>query len=106
MTKLTLLVTLASVITLPGLALAQGSTANLAGTYRCTPEPTKCQEQTYTVTQNGSTLELKDDKGSEIAEAKMTSNITLSAGPIMNSNGLVLPDNSIQWSNGTLWRKQ
>jgi hypothetical protein len=106
MTKLALFATLASVLALPGLAYAQGSAANLAGTYRCTPEPVKCEEQTYMVTQNGTTLQLKDDKGSEFAEAKITSDTTLSAGPTMNSNGLVLPDHSIQWSNGTLWRKQ
>ena len=64
------------------------------------------EEQTYMVTQNGTTLQLKDDKGSEIAKTKMTSDTTLSAGPILNSNGLVLPDRSIQWSNGTLWHKQ
>jgi hypothetical protein len=106
MTKLALSAALASVLALPGLALAQGSAANLAGTYRCTPQPTKCEEPTYMVTQTGTTLQLKDDKGSEIAEAKMTSDTTVSAGPILNSNGLVLPDHSIQWSNGTLWRRQ
>jgi len=54
---------------------------------------------------NGSTLELKAENG-PVAEAKVTSDITLSAGPPWNSNGVVLPDRSIQWSNGTHWRKQ
>jgi len=106
MSKLALVTTLASIIALPGIALAQGSAANLAGSYTCAPQPEKCQEPTYSLTQNGMTLELKSDKGSEIAEAKLTSNTTISAGPPWNSNGLVMPDRSIQWSNGTVWHKK
>jgi hypothetical protein len=41
-----------------------------------------------------------------VAEGKVTSDITLSAGPPWNSIGVVMPDHSIQWSNGTHWRKQ
>jgi hypothetical protein len=89
---------------LPGTVLAQGTAPNLAGTYRCTPEPIQCNAPSYTVTQNGNVLELKAENG-PIAEAKVTSNRTLSAGPPFNSNGLILPDSSIQWSNGTHWRK-
>ena len=94
-----------SVLAVPGLAQAQGSAANVAGTYRCVPEPTRCQTPTYTVTQNGQTLELKGEDGT-LTAGKMTSNITLSAGPILNANGVILPDRSIQWSNGTHWQKQ
>jgi len=92
-------------LAVPGLAQAQGSAANVAGTYRCVPEPTRCQAPTYAVTQNGPTLELKGEDGT-LTGAKMTSDITLSAGPILNANGVILPDRSIQWSNGTHWQKQ
>jgi hypothetical protein len=93
-------------LALPGPAPAQQG-ANLSGAYRCVPEPSPCQwpGETMSITQSGSTLELKH-QDAEIAEAKLTSNITISGGPPWNSNGIVLPDHSIQWSNGTLWRKQ
>ncbi|HKD28178.1 MAG TPA: hypothetical protein VKC66_20010 [Xanthobacteraceae bacterium] len=42
----------------------------------------------------------------ELAEGKLTSNITVSAGPPYNAEGLVRPDHSIEWSNGTKWVKQ
>lgn len=62
---------------------------------------------TFSVTQSGSDLEIKNEKG-EIGNAKMTSNISISAGPIWNMLGVIdAPDNRvIQWSNGTTWRKQ
>jgi hypothetical protein len=41
-----------------------------------------------------------------IADGKMTSDVTISAGPPWNSIGVVMPDRSIQWSSGTHWRKQ
>jgi hypothetical protein len=96
--------------TLPGSAQAQaqqGARANLAGAYRCQPQPSPCPwpGQTMSITQNGSDLELKNDQGS-FANAKLTSDITLSGGPPWNSLGVVLPDHSIQWSNGTVWQKQ
>jgi hypothetical protein len=50
-------------------------------------------------------LEIKAENG-PVAGGNVTSDITLSAGPPWNSNGVVLPDRSIQWSNGTHWRKQ
>ena len=93
-----------SALALSGQVLAQGNAPNLSGTYRCTPEPIQCQAPTFSVSQSGNTLELKAENG-PVAEAKVTSNITLSAGPPFNSNGLILPDRSIQWSNGTHWRK-
>jgi hypothetical protein len=80
---------------LPGHGHAQGSAPNLAGTYRCTPEPVQCQAPTFSVSQTGATLELKAENG-PVAEGKVTSDITLSAGPPWNSNGVVLPDRSIQ----------
>jgi hypothetical protein len=93
----------ASVI--PARGYAQGSAPNLSGTYRCAPEPVQCQAPTFSVSQNGPTLELKAENG-PVAEGKVTSDITVSAGPPWNSIGIVMPDRSIQWSNGTHWRKQ
>jgi len=86
-------------------AHAQGSAPNLSGTYRCSPEPAQCQALTFSISQTGPVLEIKAENG-PIAEGKMTSNVTVSAGPPWNSIGIVLPDGSIQWSSGTHWRKQ
>jgi hypothetical protein len=90
---------------LPGQGHAQGSAPNLSGTYRCSPEPAECPAPTFSVSQNGPTLELKAENG-PVAEGKLTSDITLSAGRPWNSIGIVMPDRSIQWSNGAHWRKQ
>ncbi len=92
---------------LAGLAQAQSSAPNLSGTYRCQPQPAPCkwQGQTPTISQSGAKLELKIN-GDEFAEGKLTSNITVSAGPPYNSEGLLRPDHSIEWSNGTKWVKQ
>ena len=99
------IVAMLAALSLPGQGHAQGSAPNLSGTYRCNPEPAQCQAPTFSVSQTGSTLELKAENG-PVAEAKATSDITLSAGPPWNSIGIVMPDHSIQWSNGTRWRKQ
>lgn len=98
-------IVVAATLALPTRGHAKGSAPNLSGTYRCTPEPVQCQAPTFSVSQNGPTLELKAENG-PVAEGKVTSDITLSAGPPWNSNGIVMPDHSIQWSNGTHWRKQ
>jgi hypothetical protein len=92
---------------LAGLAQAQSSAPNLSGTYRCQPQPDPCkwQGQTPSISQSGAKLELKIDS-KELAEGKLTSNITVSAGPPYNAEGLVRPDHSIEWSNGTKWVKQ
>jgi hypothetical protein len=95
---------LAAVAVLPAQVRAQGSAPNLSGTYNCTPEPIKCQNSSYMVMQNGNVLEVKAQDG-PVFQAKLTSNVTITAGPPFNSNGVVLPDSSIQWSNGTHWRK-
>jgi hypothetical protein len=95
-----------SALALSGLAHAQ-SLPNLAGTYRCVPEPSSCQWQAQapTISQSGPTVQLNINKD-EFAEGKLTSNITVSAGPPFNSQGLIRPDHSIEWSNGTKWVKQ
>ena len=84
-----------SALALSGQVLAQGNASNLSGTYRCTPEPIQCQAPTFSVSQSGNTLELKAENG-PVAEAKVTSNITLSAGPPFNSNGLVPLDPMVE----------
>jgi len=96
-----------STLALPGLAQAQSTVPNLSGTYRCQPQPASCKWQgpMLTISQSGPTVELNIDK-TEFAEAKLTSNITVSAGPPYNSEGLIMPDHSIEWSNGTKWLKQ
>ena len=63
-------------------------------------EPSQCQAPTFSVSQAGNTLEIRAENG-PVAEAKVTSDITLSVGPPWNSIGVALPDRSIQWSNGT-----
>jgi hypothetical protein len=91
---------------LPTAAHAENALPNLAGSYRCEPEPSPCTAgQTFTVTQAGAQLTFKSDTGTT-GTATLTSNISLSGQPTWNSLGVVLPDNrAIQWSNGTLWRK-
>jgi hypothetical protein len=92
---------------LSGAAQAQGAAApNLAGSYRCQPQPMKCQwGDTVSITQTGDKVQLNNDSGS-FADGKITSNITVSGAPPFNANGVILPDRSIQWSNGTHWMKQ
>ncbi len=92
----------------PAFAQAQqGAQVNVSGSYRCEPQPSPCQwlGQTLSITQTGATLDLKTQQGS-IAQAKLTSDISVSAGPPWNAVGIILPDHTIQWSNGTQWRKQ
>jgi hypothetical protein len=90
-----------------GGAQAQGAAPKLSGTYQCQPEPTSCDwsGKTFTVEQNGTRLDMKSDKG-DIAQGLVSSNITLSVGAPWNMLGVILPDGRIQWSNGTVWRKQ
>jgi len=90
-------------------AAAQAAQApNLAGTYRCGPDAKACEwsGSTFTVTQTGNNLDIKNDKG-EMGIAQVTSNISVSAGPPWNMLGVISGDaRSIDWSNGTQWRKQ
>jgi hypothetical protein len=96
-----------SALAFPELAHAQANVPNLSGAYRCQPQPDPCkwQSQTPSISQSGTKLDLKIDKN-ERAEGKLTSNITISAGPPYNADGLIMPDHSIEWSNGTKWLKQ
>jgi hypothetical protein len=83
------------------------SLPDLGGTYQCQPNPTPClwAGQTPSISQSGSKLDIKNDKG-EPATATLTSAMTISAGGPFNSYGVIRPDHSIDWSNGTTWRKQ
>jgi hypothetical protein len=81
---------------------------NLSGTYRCEGAEKICAltGTTFTVTQSADNFEIKNERG-ETGNGKLTSNISLTAGPIWNMVGVLAPDNrAIQWSNGTVWRKQ
>ena len=88
-----------------GAARADETPPNLAGTYRCEPQPAPCHAgQSFTVTQSGDHIEFKSDSG-YVGHAKVTSAISLSGSPPWNSLGVITADNRIQWSNGTQWRK-
>ena len=93
------------------IAFGQASAAdtpNFAGTYRCDVNAKVCDVsgQTFTVTQSGDTLDVKSDKGA-IGQGKVTSPISISMGPPWNMLGVVQTDNrTIEWSNGTQWKKQ
>jgi hypothetical protein len=94
-------------VALPGRAPAQPAAPNLSGNYRCVPEPSSCQwsGQTFTIGQSGDRLDMKSDKG-DVAQGILSSNKTLSVGAPWNMLGVILPDNRIQWSNGTIWSRQ
>ena len=80
----------AAALALVGLSAAQSGQPNLAGTYRCGPDAKSCEWSgtTFTVTQAGSNLDIKNDKGA-IGTATLTSNISLSAGPPWNMLGAI-----------------
>ena len=81
---------------------------DMSGIYRCEGDAKTCDwsGMSFAVTQSGSDLEIKNEKGVG-GSAKLTSNATLSAGPVWNMLGVISPDNRIiEWSNGTTWHKQ
>ena len=88
-------------------AQAAAANTNLAGVFHCAPNAKLCQwsGQTFTITQNGNHLAIKNDKGDE-GTATVTSNISVSAGPPWNMLGVISPDGKqISWSNGTEWHR-
>ena len=91
---------------LAGLAYAQNVT-NIAGTYACGPDAKACEWSgaRFTVTQTGQDIEAKNEKG-DIGQGKVTSNISISMGPPWNMLGTIVQGNTIDWSNGTQWKKQ
>ena len=93
------------------IALGNASAADapsFAGIYRCDANQKGCElsGQTFTVTRSGDTLEVKNDKGA-VGQGKVTSAISISMGPPWNMLGVAQMDNrTIEWSNGTQWKKQ
>ena len=91
-----------------GAVHAEGAEANLSGSYTCGPDAKACQwsGSTFTITQTGKNLDIKNDKGAT-GTGTVTSEISLSAGAPWNMLGVISKDNrAIDWSNGTVWRKQ
>jgi hypothetical protein len=86
---------------------AKAASPDLNGTYRCQPDPTPClwTGQSPSISQTGTDLQIKNDKG-ESANAKLTSDTTITAGGPLNSFGIVRDDHTIDWSNGNIWHKQ
>jgi hypothetical protein len=92
-------------------ALAQGAAipapaSALAGTWQCKPNPDPCTwpGASPSITQSGNELQIKGADGAT-ADATITSATTISAGGTFNSFGIVRPDKSIDWSDGTKWSK-
>jgi hypothetical protein len=95
-------------LALTGRAQAQGAShPDLSGNYKCQPDPTPClwSGETASILQTNRTLEIKNSKG-EVANATLTSDSTISAGPPFNTYGVIRSDKVIDWSNGNTWRKQ
>ena len=89
----------------PGTVRADESVPNVAGTYRCEPQPAPCRSgQTFKVTQKGDQIEFKSENG-VAGQAKFTSRISLSGTAPWNSLGVITPDNHVQWSNGIQGKK-
>jgi hypothetical protein len=92
----------ASIISAFGLARAEAP--DIAGSYRCEPQPMPCKwGTTFSVAPAGNKLELKSEKG-ELLHAQFTSPITISAEPPWNSLGVIY-GRTIEWSDGTKWQK-
>ena len=91
----------------PQPASAAQAPADLSGTYQCNPNPSPClwSGKSATISQSGNTLQIKGDNGA-MADAKVTSPITITAGGTLNSLGIVRANKSIDWSDGTNWKKQ
>ncbi len=81
---------------------------NMAGTYNCVGDKVTCgwSGTKFTIKQTGADLEIRNEKG-EFGHAKMTSAISISAGPIWNMLGVIISNDNrvIQWSNGTNWER-
>ena len=91
-----------------GANYAEGADANLSGSYKCGPDAKACQwsGSTFTISQTGKNLEIKNDKGAA-GTGTLTSEISVSAGPPWNMLGVISDGNRvIDWSNGTVWRRQ
>lgn len=91
----------------PAAAAAPATPADLSGNYKCQPNPSPClwPGASPSISQSGKSLQIKGDNGAA-ADATLTSASTISAGGTFNSLGIVRPDHSIDWSDGTKWTKQ
>jgi len=91
----------------PGATEPANTQSSLGGTWQCKPNPDPCTwpGASPSITQSGNDLQIKGADGAT-ADAKMTSATTISAGGTFNSFGIVRPDKSIDWSDGTKWSKQ
>ena len=99
-------VTLGSIVLAAPVAAVESTIPNLSGTYRCVPDTRPCQSSTFSISQAGRKLEVKAEQG-PVAEAEVTSAISVSLGPPWNVNGIILPDQrTIEWSAGTRWQRQ
>lgn len=89
---------------MPAQAQESKTPRDLAGKYRCDPEPRECLlGKTFAVTQSGNRLEMENEKGERV-RAQVTGDITLTMGPPWNTLGVVY-GRAIQWSNGTKWTR-
>jgi hypothetical protein len=107
-TLLSLTISILPMIAASPAAWAQDKLPDLAGTYRCEAYPVSCNNsgQTFTVTQMGNKVTVKNDKG-DVGQGNLTSNISVSLGPPWNTIGIISADGrTIEWSAGTRWRKQ
>jgi hypothetical protein len=94
-------------LALAGHAQAQGaSPPDVSGTYQCKPNPDPCTwpGASPSISQSGDKLQIKGADG-VTADANLTSPITIRATATFNSLGIIRPDHSIDWSNGTKWSK-
>ena len=91
----------------PSAAAPATTQPSLAGTWQCkaNPDPCNWSGASASITQSGNDLQIKGADGA-LSDAKMTSATTISAGGTFNSFGIVRPDKSIDWSDGTKWSKQ
>jgi hypothetical protein len=83
------------------------SPPDLSGNYQCKPNPDPCNwsGDSASISQSGTKLQIKGGNGA-MADAVLTSDSTISAQPTFNSIGIIRPDHSIDWSDGTKWTKQ
>jgi hypothetical protein len=94
-------------LALIGRAQAQGAAPpDVGGTYKCQPSPSPCRWSgpSATISQTGNKMQIKGENGA-LADGTVTSDITISAGGTFNSLGIIRPDKSIDWSDGTKWSK-
>ena len=106
------ILSVAGIVALGALALnaparAQGAAPpDVGGTYKCQPSRSPClwSGPSASISQSGNKLQIKGENGAA-ADATLTSDITISAGGTFNSLGIIRPDKSIDWSDGTKWTK-